>query len=38
LIARVDPRTRVDIGDEVELVLDMSKMHIFDRQTQEAYV
>ncbi len=38
LIARVDPRTRVDIGDEMELVLDMSKMHIFDRQTQEAYV
>ena len=38
LIARVDPRTRVDIGDEVELVLDMSKMHIFDRQTQEAYI
>jgi multiple sugar transport system ATP-binding protein len=38
LIARVDPRTRADVGDEVEMVLDMAKMHIFDRQTQEAYV
>jgi multiple sugar transport system ATP-binding protein len=38
MIARVDPRTRADIGDEIELVLDMAKMHIFDRQTQEAYV
>jgi multiple sugar transport system ATP-binding protein len=38
LIARVDPRTRADVGDEIEIVLDMAKMHIFDRQTQEAYV
>ncbi len=38
LIARVDPRTRADVGDEIEMVLDMAKMHIFDRQTQEAYV
>jgi multiple sugar transport system ATP-binding protein len=38
LIARVDPRTRAEVGDEVEMVLDMSKMHIFDRQTQEAYI
>ncbi|MBI3974116.1 MAG: ABC transporter ATP-binding protein [Chloroflexi bacterium] len=37
LIARVDPRTRADVGDEIEMVLDVSKMHIFDRQTQEAY-
>ncbi|HEX2034159.1 MAG TPA: TOBE domain-containing protein, partial [Chloroflexota bacterium] len=38
LIARVDPRTHVDAGDEMEVVLDMGKLHIFDRQTQEAYV
>jgi multiple sugar transport system ATP-binding protein len=38
LIARVDPRTGADVGDEIELVLDMSKMHVFDRQTQEAWV
>ena len=38
LIARVDPRTRADVGDEIEMVMDMSKMHIFDRQTQEAYI
>jgi multiple sugar transport system ATP-binding protein len=38
LIARVDPRTRADVGDEIEMVMDMSKMHIFNRQTQEAFV
>ena len=38
LIARVDPRTRAEVGDEVEMLLDVSKLHIFDRQTQEAYV
>src|SRR6266542_3811414 len=38
LIARVDPRTRADAGDEIEMVLDMSKAHVFDRQTQEAYI
>jgi len=37
-IARVDPRTRVQAGDEVELVMDLNKMHIFDWQTQEAYI
>jgi multiple sugar transport system ATP-binding protein len=38
LVARVDPRTRADVGDEVEMVIDVSKMHIFDRDTQEAYL
>jgi multiple sugar transport system ATP-binding protein len=38
LIARVDPRTRADVGDEIEMVVDISKLHIFDRSTQEAYV
>jgi multiple sugar transport system ATP-binding protein len=38
LIARVDPRTRANVGDEIEMVMDMSKMHVFDRQTQEGIV
>jgi len=38
LIARVDPRTRADVGDEIEMVMDMSKLHVFNRQTQEAFI
>ena len=29
-IARVDPRTRMDIGDKVEVVFNMDNYHIFD--------
>ncbi len=35
-IARVDPRTRVEPGDEMELVFNMDHMHIFDPQTEIA--
>lgn len=37
-IARVDSRTQVRPGDSLEVVLDMNKMHIFDRKTQLAIV
>lgn len=30
LIARVDPRVDTDLGQEIELILDMEKMHLFD--------
>ncbi len=29
-VARVDPRTRVEMGDEMEVVFNMDNMHIFD--------
>ncbi len=29
-VARVDPRTRVEMGDEIEVVFNMENMHIFD--------
>ncbi len=35
-VAKVDPRTRVEPGDEMELVLNMDHMHIFDPQTESA--
>ncbi|NPV07237.1 MAG: ABC transporter ATP-binding protein [Anaerolineae bacterium] len=35
-IARVDPRTRVEPGDEMDLVFNMDHMHIFDPQTEAA--
>jgi multiple sugar transport system ATP-binding protein len=33
-VARVSPRARVSVGTDVELLLDMNKMHLFDRETE----
>lgn len=35
-IARVDPRAKMYIGNEVEVLFDMEKFHIFDAETQQA--
>jgi multiple sugar transport system ATP-binding protein len=35
-IARVDPRSKARVGDEIPIVLNMDHMHIFDRQTEVA--
>ena len=35
-VARVDPRSKYIIGDEVELVMNMANMHIFDNDTELA--
>ena len=35
-VARVDPRTRVHMGDEVQWVFNMDNLHIFDRDTEQA--
>jgi multiple sugar transport system ATP-binding protein len=35
-VARVDPRTRVHMGDQVQMVFNMDNMHIFDRDTEQA--
>ncbi len=35
-VARVDPRTRVRVGDTVQVVFNMSYMHVFDRDTERA--
>jgi multiple sugar transport system ATP-binding protein len=35
-VARVDPRTRVTIGAPMQVVFDMSNMHIFDRESEMA--
>jgi multiple sugar transport system ATP-binding protein len=34
--ARVDPRSKARVGNDIDAVLDMSRMHIFDRQTEMA--
>jgi multiple sugar transport system ATP-binding protein len=36
LLARVDPRTGAKPGDEVEVVVDLERMHVFDPETEEA--
>jgi multiple sugar transport system ATP-binding protein len=35
-IARVDPRTSVRVGNEVQLLFNMDNMHVFDRDTEMA--
>ncbi|MCL4459578.1 MAG: ABC transporter ATP-binding protein [Chloroflexi bacterium] len=35
-IARMDPQTQLWPGQDAEVVVDMSRMHAFERQTQEA--
>jgi multiple sugar transport system ATP-binding protein len=35
-VARVDPRSRYTIGDDVSVVFNMANMHIFDRETEMA--
>ncbi|MBM3465664.1 MAG: sn-glycerol-3-phosphate ABC transporter ATP-binding protein UgpC [Armatimonadetes bacterium] len=38
LVARVDPHTAVRVGDRMRVVIDMGKMHVFDRETEAAIV
>jgi len=35
-VARVDPRSRYQIDEKVQVVFDMTSMHIFDRETEAA--
>lgn len=35
LIARVDPHTKASVGQQIEVVFDMEKMHAFDKNTEE---
>lgn len=35
-IARVDPRSQKRVGDEMEVIFDMNRFHIFDAETEEA--
>jgi multiple sugar transport system ATP-binding protein len=35
-VARVDPRTRVHMDEDVRVVFNMDNMHIFDRETEQA--
>lgn len=35
-IARVDPRSNKRVGNEVQVIFDMDKFHIFDVETEEA--
>jgi len=34
-VARVDPMTKVQPGEKMQVTFDMSKMHAFDQTTQQ---
>lgn len=34
--ARVDPRTNIKMGDDVQVAFNMANMHVFDRDTEQA--
>lgn len=36
LIARVSPRSTAKMGDEIEMSLDVNKIHVFDKDTEKA--
>ncbi|HEU5086920.1 MAG TPA: ABC transporter ATP-binding protein [Roseiflexaceae bacterium] len=38
MVARLDPRTQARVGQPLDIVANMDKMHIFDRQTERALV
>jgi len=38
MVGKLDPRTSARVGQPLDLVVDMGKMHIFDRETEKALV
>ncbi len=38
LVARVSPRSTVKAGDQVKLAVDMSRVHIFDKDTEKCII
>ena len=34
--ARVSPKTQLQVGDEAEFALDMNKIHLFDKETEQS--
>jgi multiple sugar transport system ATP-binding protein len=38
MVTRLDPRTSASINNNISLVVDMSKMHVFDRDSEKAIV
>ena len=38
MVSRLDPRTSARVGQPIDLVIDMGKMHLFDRETEKALV
>jgi multiple sugar transport system ATP-binding protein len=34
-VARVDPRSKLRVGEKVQIAFDMDSIHIFDAETEE---
>lgn len=37
-IARVNPRSTTKVGDKIKVALDMTKLHLFDKETEKAII
>ena len=37
-VARIDPRSSITVGQQVELVFDLNRIHLFERQSEKALV
>jgi multiple sugar transport system ATP-binding protein len=35
VVARVDPRTKTHVGDEIKVAMDTTRLHFFDKDTEE---
>ena len=38
VVGRFDPRSAARVGTSIEVVVDMAKMHIFDRDSEKALI
>ncbi|MDZ4716945.1 MAG: ABC transporter ATP-binding protein [Roseiflexaceae bacterium] len=38
MVSRLDPRTGARVGQPLEVVVDLSKMHVFDHETEKAVI
>jgi multiple sugar transport system ATP-binding protein len=38
MVSRLDPRTPARVGQTLDVIVDMAKMHLFDRETEKAVI
>jgi len=35
-VARIDPRSKMNVGEKAQIAIDMDNFHLFDAETEEA--
>jgi len=38
MVARVDPRSKADVGQQIEVLFNMGNIHLFDPDTEDAII